>query len=74
MLPKGSHPAAPRFHVDFSSGSNYNADEYAKVKEVLYKKYPFFDGNALDACKILIWLRCIEVTCMKLDEHYGRFV
>ena len=49
MLPKGSHPAAPRFHVIFPVEAIYNADEYAKVKEVLYKKSPFFDGNVLDA-------------------------
>ena len=39
-----------------------NADEYAKVKEVLYKKYPFFDGNVLDAAKFLFGCDVSEVT------------
>lgn len=62
MLPKGSHPAAPRFHVIFPVEAINNADEYAKVKEVLYKKYPFFDGNVLDAAKFLFGCDVSEVT------------
>ena len=62
MLPKGSHPAAPRFHVIFPVEAINNADEYAKVKEVLYKKYPFFDGNVLDATKFLFGCDVSEVT------------
>lgn len=30
-----------------------DATQYAKVKELLYKNYPFFDGNALDAARFL---------------------
>lgn len=53
MLPKGSHPAAPRYHVMFPVAEIKDATEYAKLKELLYKNYPFFDGNALDAARFL---------------------
>lgn len=53
MLEKGSHPAAPRYHVMFPVEVITDATQYAKVKELLYKNYPFFDGNALDAARFL---------------------
>ena len=53
MLTKGTHPAAPRYHVMFPIKEITDAAEYAKVKEKLYKLYPFFDGNALDAARFL---------------------
>lgn len=53
MLEKGSHPAAPRYHVMFPVEAITDATQYAKVKELLYKNYPFFDGNALDAARFL---------------------
>lgn len=62
MLPKGSHPAAPRFHVIFPVDPIDDADAYAHVKEALYKKYPFFDGNALDAARFLFGCDVSEIT------------
>lgn len=53
MLEKGNHPAAPRYHVMFPVETITDATQYAKVKELLYKNYPFFDGNALDAARFL---------------------
>ena len=53
MLPKGAHPEAPRYHVMFPIEEITEASEYARLKELLYKSYPFFDGNALDAARFL---------------------
>lgn len=53
MLPKGSLPEAPRFHVMFPIADCNNSDEYAGMKEQLHRKYPFFDDNALDAARFL---------------------
>lgn len=53
MLEKGNHPAAPRYHVMFPVETITDATQYAKVKELLYKNYPFFDSNALDAARFL---------------------
>lgn len=39
-----------------------DADAYANVKEALYKRYPFFDGNALDAARFLFGCDVSEVT------------
>ena len=62
MLPKGSHPAAPRFHVIFPVEAIDDADAYTRAKEALYKKYPFFDRNALDAARFLFGCDVSEVT------------
>lgn len=53
MLAKGAHSAAPRFHVMFPVEEITDPVHYAKVKELLFKNYPFFDGNALDAARFL---------------------
>lgn len=37
-------------------------DAYTSAKEALYKKYPFFDGNALDAARFLFGCDVSEVT------------
>lgn len=53
MLKKGTYPAAPRYHVMFPVEAITDAAQYAKVKVLLYKNYPFFDCNALDAARFL---------------------
>ena len=50
---KGSHPAAPRYHVFFPINKLTDPKVYAAMKQALAKKYPFFDGNALDAARFL---------------------
>lgn len=62
MLPKGKHAAAPRFHVMFPVEAITNADAYAKAKELLYKRYPFFDDNALDAARFLFGCDVKDIT------------
>ncbi len=61
MLEKGSHPAAPRYHVMFPVQVITDAVQYAKLKERLYKNYPFFDGNALDAARFLYGCDAAEI-------------
>ena len=61
MQPKGKRPAAPRFHVMFPIPAVRDADVYAGMKEALFKKYPFFDKNALDAARFLYGCNVNEV-------------
>lgn len=51
--PKGSHTAAPRYHVFFPIDVCTDSDAYAEMKVKLQKMYPFFDDNALDAARFL---------------------
>ena len=51
--PKGTKPAAPRYHIFFPIPECTDADEYALLKVKLQKAYPFFDDNALDAGRLL---------------------
>ena len=50
---KGSHPAAPRYHVFFPISMLTDPNAYAAMKQALAAKYPFFDNNALDAARFL---------------------
>lgn len=61
LMPKGSHPAAPRFHVMFPVNEINDALEYTAIKEQLYKCCPFFDGNALDAARFLYGCEVTDV-------------
>ncbi len=48
---KGNKGVRPRFHVMFPIEKVSDVGTYAKLKENLYKKYPFFDSNALDGAR-----------------------
>ena len=51
--PKGNKPARPRFHVYFPTEKISDAEIYANLKSDIYKKFPFFDENALDAARFI---------------------
>lgn len=53
MKPKNGKTARPRFHVYFLIHIIRDANAYASLKRRIYKAYPFFDGNALDAARFL---------------------
>ncbi len=53
MLPKGERSARPRFHFHATISECDSADKVAAIKRALYRKYPFFDGNALDAGRFM---------------------
>lgn len=53
MLPKEGRSARPRFHVYFPIEECRVPDKYAAMKKALQEKYPFFDGNALDAARFI---------------------
>lgn len=48
---KGTKGVRPRFHVMFPIKEVSDVNAYTNLKETLYKKYPFFDGNALDGAR-----------------------
>ena len=50
---KDGKSARPRFHIYFEINETTDATDYASIKEKIYKKYPFFDGNALDAARFI---------------------
>lgn len=53
MLPKGEKSARPRFHFHASIEKCTSPDRLAAMKKALQKKYPFFDGKALDAGRFM---------------------
>ena len=61
MLEKNGHPPRPKFHVYFEILPETDANRYAAIKEAIYKKYPFFDGNALDAARFIFGADAGEV-------------
>ena len=53
MLQKGDKSARPRFHFIATISRCDSAEKVAAIKRALYRKYPFFDGNALDAGRFM---------------------
>lgn len=49
MKKKEGKSARPRFHVYFQIEETEDAEYYGALKRAVRKKYPFFDGGALDA-------------------------
>ena len=61
MIEKDGRAARPKFHVYFEIGPTQDADFYCGLKRAIYAKYPFFDGNALDAARFIFNQRDIEI-------------
>lgn len=53
MKVKGGKAARPKFHVYFEIEEITDAGTYAALKRGIKKKFPFFDGNALDAARFI---------------------
>ena len=53
MKPKGGRSARPRFHMYFPHDLVTDAEAYAALKKAIQQKFPFFDGNALDAARFI---------------------
>ena len=61
MLEKNGHPPRPKFHVYLEILPETDANRYAALKEAIYRKFPFFDGNALDAARFIFGADAGEV-------------
>ena len=53
MQEKDGKAARPKKHVLFAIEKTEDAVRYAAIKAALQKKYPYFDGNALDAARFM---------------------
>ncbi len=53
MLPKGNKSARPRFHITFQIAPCTDPIAYKAAKKQIYKEFPFFDKNALDAARFM---------------------
>lgn len=53
MEPKQSKSPRPRFHVVFPIDPLSDPNDYAALKQRLWKHFPFFDSRALDASRFL---------------------
>ena len=53
MKEKEGRTARPKFHVYFEIEETSDPDYYAALKGAVQKRFPFFDGNALDAARFL---------------------
>lgn len=51
MKPKNGRPPRPKFHVYFPVSPITDAKHYAAVKQQILKRFPWFDGNAVDAAR-----------------------
>lgn len=75
LTPKDGKAARPKFHVYFEIGEVADAGKYAALKRAIFRAYPFFDGNALDAGRFLFGSRAGEAVWhdgwMTIDEVIG---
>ncbi len=53
MIPKDGKAPRPKGHVYFPIEYMEDAEKYAAIKRGIQEKYPFFDGNALDAARFI---------------------
>ena len=53
MKEKNGKAARPKFHVYFQIGELTDAGKYAAIKCGIKARFPFFDGNALDAARFI---------------------
>jgi phage/plasmid primase, P4 family, C-terminal domain len=53
MKTKGSKTARPRFHVYFPVDVIMDKKVYVSLKQSIQKEFSYFDGNALDAARLL---------------------
>jgi len=60
-IPKEGKAARPKWHAHFPIPEIEDVEEYAKLKEKIHAKYPFFDDQALDAARFLFGAKCDEV-------------
>lgn len=65
MKEKDGKSARPRFHVYFPMGEVKSVDIYEKLKSEVYKRFPSFDDNAIDAARFFFGVENPEV------EYFG---
>lgn len=53
MKEKNGKAARPKFHVYFQIGELTDAGKYVAIKRGIKARFPFFDGNALDAARFI---------------------
>lgn len=53
MKEKDGRTPRPKFHIYFEIEPTEDAKYYADLKRSIQSKYPFFDGNALDAARFI---------------------
>lgn len=53
MQPKGSSPAAPRFHCYFPIEPTADRAEVEQLKRSVCAAFPYFDSNAIDAARFM---------------------
>lgn len=61
MKPKDGRSARPRFHVYFPHDPVADGDACAALKKAVQKKFPFFDGNAIDSARFIFGNPCSEI-------------
>lgn len=61
MKPKDGKSARPRHHVYFPHEPIDTADACAVLKTAIHHKFPFFDGNALDAARFIYGSACEDI-------------
>lgn len=61
MTSKNGKAPRPKWHIYFPVDLIEDREVYASLKRAIQSKYPFFDGNALDAGRFFFGTDCNEV-------------
>ena len=64
----------PRFHVYFPHEPIEEAGEYAGLKRAIQARFPFFDGNALDAARFIYGHPCEKVVWHEGEQSIEQLV
>lgn len=58
MKPKNGKPPRPKYHVIFPIKESEDPKYIAGLKQSIQRRFPFFDGNALDAARFVFGAPC----------------
>ena len=64
----------PRFHVYFPHEPIEKAGEYAGLKRAIQARFPFFDGNALDAARFIYGHPCEQIVWHEGEQSIEQLV
>lgn len=68
MNEKNGKPARPKFHCYFPISRISDSGTYAAMKKGIHEKFPFFDGNELDAARFYFGTEEPQVMFFKGDR------
>ena len=74
MKVKGNKSKRPRLHIYFPHEKNTDGNKCAALKQELFRRYPFFDGGALDEARFVYGAVSDEVVWHEGDMDINEFL